>query len=383
MDASKLKNIRLLMTADTIGGVWTYAIDLIKGLQRHKVEVHLATMGRPLSPAQKKQIAAIPNLYLHESSYELEWMDAPWKEVDAAGDWLLELEEELQPDLIHLNNYCHGDHPWRAPVLMVGHSCVNSWWQAVKGEDAPPMYHEYTERVQGGLQSADLVVAPSRAFLSEMNRLYGPFPSSLVIPNGRSKGFFHPAEKEERVLSVGRLWDEAKNIQACEYAAERIPWPIEVAGADKHPAGGRDAVYRKLQPLGELKPEAVAAKLSTAAIYALPARYEPFGLSVLEAALSGCALVLGDIASLRENWEGAALFARPDSPEDIFDKIDFLIRHPRQRERMGGLALQKAREFSINRQAALYMQQYENLLEERRAAEKSRIKKKIIKAVKL
>ena len=383
MDAKKYKNISLLMTADTIGGVWTYAIDLIKGLQPLGVQVHLATMGREPSQAQLKQIATIPNLFLHKSTYKLEWMDEPWKDVEAAGDWLLELEEKLQPDIIHLNNFCHGDHPWQAPVLMVGHSCVNSWWQAVKGEDAPRDYHEYTERVKGGLQSADLVVAPSRAFLADMHRLYGSLHPSLVIPNARSGGLFYPERKEERVLSVGRLWDEAKNIRACEYAAERLSWPIEVAGEVKHPSGGANAVYRKLKPLGELSPAAVADRLSGAAIYALPARYEPFGLSVLEAALSGCALVLGDIPSLRENWQGAALFARPDSPEDIHDKIDFLIRHPRQRERMGGLALQKAREFSISRQAAHYLQQYENLLNRRETEEKARKKTKSTAALKL
>lgn len=383
MDVNQPRNIRLLMTADTLGGVWTYALDLIKGLQPYGVQVHLASMGNPLSPAQRKQAGQLTNLTLHESTYLLEWMDEPWKEVEAAGDWLLELEEEIVPDLIHLNNYCHGDHPWQAPVLMVGHSCVNSWWQAVKGTEAPGHYHEYTERVKGGLQSAELVVAPSRAFLTDLQRLYGPLQPSLVIPNARSAAHFYPAAKEERVLSIGRLWDEAKNLHACELAAERIPWAIEVAGADKHPAGGTDAVYQSLRLLGELSPEAVAEKLARAAIYALPARYEPFGLSVLEAALSGCALVLGDIDSLRENWQGAALFVNPDSPEDIYDKIDFLIRTPRQRERMGGLALQKARAFRVDRQTALYLQQYENLLENRRNAEKAQRRTKIKNALKL
>ena len=383
MDANQFKNTRLLMTADTIGGVWTYALDLIKGLQPHGVEVHLASMGKPLSAAQRKQTSQIKNLILHESAYQLEWMEEPWKEVEAAGDWLLDLEEKLAPDIIHLNNYCHGDHPWRAPVLMVGHSCVNSWWQAVKGAEAPGKYHEYTDRVKGGLQSADLVVAPGRAFLADLQRLYGPLHPSMVIPNARSAAPFYPAAKEELVLSIGRLWDEAKNIHACEFAAERISWPIEVAGADKHPSGGIDAVYQNLKPLGELSSEAVAEKLAKAAIYVLPARYEPFGLSVLEAALSGCALVLGDIGSLRENWQGAALFVNPNSPEDIYDKIDFLIRKPRQRERMGGLALQKAREFRVDGQAALYLQQYENLLENRRKAEKGPRKPIIKDAIKL
>ena len=46
---------------------------------------------------------------------------------------------------------------------------------------------------------------------------------------------------------------------------------------------------------GQLTTAEVRNVINTASIYALPARYEPFGLSILEAALSGCALVLGDI----------------------------------------------------------------------------------------
>ena len=38
------------------------------------------------------------------------------------------------------------------------------------------------------------------------------------------------------------------------------------------------------------------------------ALYEPFGLAVLEAAQAGCALVLSDIPTFRELWDGAALF---------------------------------------------------------------------------
>ena len=52
-----------------------------------------------------------------------------------------------------------------------------------------------------------------------------------------------------------------------------------------------------------------------ASIYALPARYEPFGLSSWKQP-RGCALVLGDIASLREICD-AALFIPPDDTERL------------------------------------------------------------------
>src|SRR5690606_38167348 len=122
---------RVLMTADTVGGVWTYAVDLARELGDRGVEVVLATMGRRLDPGQRRQVARIPSLEICESTYALEWMDEPWDDVERAGAWLLELEQELDPDVVHLNGYAHGALPFRAPKLVVGHSCVLSWWEAV------------------------------------------------------------------------------------------------------------------------------------------------------------------------------------------------------------------------------------------------------------
>lgn len=372
MAGYELTNKKLLMTADTVGGVWTYALELAQGLQPYGIQVHLATMGRLPSASQQEQAAKIPNLQLHQSSYQLEWMDNPWEEVDAAGEWLQRLEEQLAPALIHLNNYCHGQLNWNAPVLMAGHSCVLSWWQAVKGEEAPPSYATYARRVKEGLQAADLVIAPTEAFLQQLNHYYGPLTRSCVISNGRDVRHFAPAPKEEFILSVGRLWDEAKNVGACETAASRLSWPLKIAGNTEHPGSGRHSAYQHLKLLGQLSPEAVIDKMSRAAIYVMPARYEPFGLSILEAALSGCALVLGDIPSLRENWQGTALFVNPDKPEDIHDKLAFLTRHQRLRERMGNLARQRAAAFSLRAQAAAYVKQYRQLLENQKKPAKAK-----------
>lgn len=123
----------LLMTADTLGGVWTYALELVKGLAPHGTHVHLATLGAPLSAGQWQQVAALPNLTIHESTYKLEWMENPWDDVAQASEWLLGLADQLQPDLVHLNNLVHRHLAWGRPALVVVHSCVLSWWQAVKG----------------------------------------------------------------------------------------------------------------------------------------------------------------------------------------------------------------------------------------------------------
>lgn len=351
------------MTADTVGGVWTYALELIQSFLPYGLHVHLATMGKKPSPAQVQQAENIPNLSLHTSDYQLEWMDNPWEGVANAAEWLLQLEDELKPDIIHLNNYCHGNLPWQTPVVVVAHSCVRSWWEAVKGEPAPEQYATYTKRVKEGLQAADIVVAPTQNFLQTIKSIYGPFSRSKVIANSRDNCNFRPAQKEDFILSIGRLWDEAKNITALETAAKRLSWPIKLAGDPTHPGSGKSAQYVHMNLLGQLSQEETAQQLAMAAIYALPARYEPFGLSVLEAALSGCALLLGDIPSLRENWEGAALFADPDNPEDIGDKLSLLIEDEVLRRELSLKARHKATAFSPIRQGAAYAAVYKDLLQ--------------------
>ena len=358
---------RVLMTADTIGGVFTYAVELCRGLAAHDVYVVLATMGARLTRAQRAAVSALANVALYESDYRLEWMESPWRDVDAAGDWLMQLEATHAPDVVHLNGYAHGALPWRAPALVVAHSCVLSWWQAVKGEDAPPAWRTYGRRVAAGLGRADLVVAPSNAMLHAVERLYGRLARKRVIHNGRAPHALRPGPKEPLVLSTGRLWDEAKNLAALRACRALLPWPVYVAGAMHPPGHGRDggpapASWAGIHVLGALAPEEVAVWLARAAIYALPARYEPFGLSVLEAALSGCALVLGDIDSLREVWGDAAVFVPPDDPERLAGAISALAHDPARRARLAGQAGERALRYAAERMTRDYLDAYGQLM---------------------
>src|SRR5436305_4387287 len=289
---------RVLMTADTVGGVWTYALELARGLGERGVEVALATLGAPINELQREKVDRIPNLRVFEGHFKLEWMDDPWRDVEKSGDWLLNLERRICPDVVHLNGYTHGALPWGSPTVMVGHSDVLSWWRAVRREEAPEAYDRYRREVAAGLAAADLVVAPSAAMLAALVAAYGDLPRTAVIPNGRDARLFRPTAKEPMVFSAGRLWDEAKNLQALETVAPRLPWPVFVAGESRHPDGGEIHPHHT-RLLGRLSQRALAAWLGRSSLYALPARYEPFGLSVLEAALAGCALVLGDIPKLR------------------------------------------------------------------------------------
>ncbi|QBQ55741.1 glycosyltransferase family 4 protein [Nitrosococcus wardiae] len=350
------------MSADTVGGVWVYALQLATALRRYGVQVVLATMGAPLSFQQRRQVEQVPDMVVCESHFRLEWMDAPWKDVEQAGQWLLQLERRYCPDLVHLNHYSHGDLDWRAPRLVVGHSCVLSWWRAVFSKEPPIDYDPYRWRVRQGLQGADLVVAPSRAMLSALKSHYGPLSRTTVVYNGRRHLEYACLKKKPYVLAVGRAWDAAKNLATLAHIAPSLQWPVYLAGEIKHPDGGHVELDH-VRILGQLAPEFIAHWYGQASIYALPARYEPFGLSVLEAALAKCAPVIGDIDSLRELWDGAACFVPADDPQALQDTINRLIDDPARREAIAHLAAARAGKYTLERMAATYFALYQDLLE--------------------
>ena len=357
----RASNMQVLMTTDTVGGVWCYALQLARGLVDHGYRTVLATMGDLPTSRQIEEANSVPGLQLQISPYLLEWMEDPWEDVERAGDWLLQLERDHAPDLVHLNGYAHGCLPWRAPCLVVGHSCVLSWWRAVRHEEAPGFCYPYRRAVEAGLQAADLVAAPTETMRRSLDRDYGPFKASRVVPNGRDASAFPVRRKEPFILSAGRLWDQAKNLNALDAIAADLPWPVYVAGSATSPIGGTIEIP-DVKLLGHLPPEILAEWFGRASIYALPARYEPFGLSALEAGLAGCALVLGDIASLRETWEGAALFVSPEDPDALRSALLSLVQDERRRLDLGRRAHERARQYPSERMIRGYLEAYQSLV---------------------
>ena len=329
--------MRVLMTTDTVGGVWTYAQELVGALAPHGVEVTLATME------------------------VLEWMPEPWLHVDADGERLLELAERIRPDIVHINGYAHAALPFNAPVVCVAHSCVLTWHRAVRDREAGPEWNEYRRRAKAGLEAADVVVGPTQTIIEDVLAAHGVTRPGQVIYNGRDASRWQPGHKLPFVLAAGRLWDEAKGLATLAEAARDVRWPIAVAGPTKMPGRDEDARASGVQMLGQLSPRALAERMGRAAIYALPARYEPFGLSILEAALAGCALVLGDLRTLREVWGDTAVYVDPNDPPAVAATINKVSEDP------GALAARsyaRALTLTAGRMASSYAALYRGLLRE-------------------
>ena len=338
------------MSTDAVGGVWTYASELRAELATAGVDVTLATLGPqpPLEPGGR---------WL---DCRLEWQDDPWDDVRASGEWLREQARAVGADVVHLNGYAHAALDWNVPVVTVAHSCVLSWHEAVRGAPGGAAWARYRDAVATGLRGADAIVTPTAAMRSALRRHYDLTQRCRVIPNGVSAHPLALATRERLVLAAGRLWDEAKGLDTLDAAAQGLPWPVEVAGA----AGGREARYVRL--LGHLQRVALRARMGRAAIFAHPTRYEPFGLVVLEAALGGCALVLGDIDSLREQWDGAAVFVKPGDSAALHAALQGLVDDDPLRSKLARAARVRAQARDVGTTAGAYRELYERLCARRR-----------------
>ena len=347
--------LRILMSTDAVGGVWSYAIELCRALPQ--VDFLMANMGPFPTSDQRREIRSLPNAELMEGSFLLEWEEHPWRDLERAGKWLLSLERGFRPDLIHLNGYVHAALPWSAPVLVVAHSCVLSWWRAVKGEPAPAAWDAYAAAVRAGLHAAARVVAPTREMGKSLIANY-EISAPLVIPNGscRRNAGARPV-KDPVILCAARIWDEAKNVTCLARAAEGLAWPVVLAGD----ARDVEIPWPNVQSVGRCSRDQMSAWYGRAGILAHPALYEPFGLAPLEGALAGCALVLSDIPSLREVWGDAAEFVDPTDPDAWRRTLARLTTDPVERARLSRRAAERAKDYPVARMAHDYLELYQLL----------------------
>jgi glycogen(starch) synthase len=348
---------RLLMTADAVGGVWTFAIELAAGLADHGVRTRLAVLGPPPAADQQRRAAAIPGLELVVTGHDLEWRDRRGVIGWAARQRLLALAEDFRPDVVHVNGFREAACGWGAPVVLVAHSCVRSWWRACRGCEPPIEWSAYDAAVRAGLEAADAVVAPTESFLGELELLYGILPRARAIPNGRTLILPGRRRRKPLILAAGRLWDEGKNMAVLARVAPRLRWPVAVAG--EAPRGG---ALPNLVHLGRLDEAALIDAMSEAEIFCAPALYEPFGLAVLEAATCGAALVLSTAPSFVELWGTAARLIDPDDLDGLAGILLDLIRNPLAREQLQSAARDRAAAYSRARMTDAYLGLYAGLV---------------------
>ena len=357
------RRLRLFMTIDALGGIWQYGLDLARELARYRIEPTIAVLGPSPGMDQLETVGAVPGARLICTELPLDWTAGGPEAVLVAGRRLAQLAESAGADLVHLNSpaFAAGAR-FHAPVVAVSHSCPATWWDAMRPGPLPEGLAWRAELTGRGLHAADARLAPSAAFAEATAAAYGLLEAPLVVHNGRREARrVEPATADRHfAFTAGRLWDEGKNLEVLDRVAARLSLPVLAAGPLDGP-NGLSARPAHVRTLGRLSDEAIRSHLAARPVFVSVARYEPFGLAVLEAAQAGCALVLSDIPTFRELWGGVAVFVPPDDAGAIAASIEALADDGGARDRLGAAARIRARRYSVEAMADGVLAAYRTL----------------------
>ena len=355
----------ILLTTDTIGGVWQYATDLARALRPLGYDSVIALLGPPPSDAQRAEAA---DLHLIDTGLPLDWLSDSPEPVLAAGEAIARLAAESHVDLIHLNQPSLAARArFPAPVVAAAHGCVGTWWHAANGTAPAPSHAWADALVREGLHAADAVIAPSASYAATVQRHHGLSVAPHVVHNGRTPLPLPDAEPADHVFTAGRLWDRVKNTALLDRVAARLPVPLRAAGSVTSPHGERvDTAH--LVAVGQIGSAALAAELARRPIFVSAANFEPFGLAVLEAAAAGCPLVLSGIDTFRELWTGAALFTESEDEDGYLAAIARIRTDGTLRAHLGEAARLRSQRYTPEAMAAGTAAIYATLLASRTQA---------------
>lgn len=295
------------------------------------------------------------------------------------------------------------DGPHRLPV---GHRVLNQLWRrslppwirgaavqattplaparlanaVVTVHDAVPWTHPETLSPQGvswhramverAMGTAKAVVVPSRAVADD---LAGIFPAAIarvqVVPHGVTP-MVPPDDAADRrrrlgltgryLLSVATL-EPRKGLDVLIAAmAGPVAADVRLAVAGQPGWGGVDLAAgaasvgvspSRVQALGRLDDDDLAAAMQGAVALVAPSRSEGFGLPVLEAFAAGVPVISSDAPALAELSAGAALIVPREDPSALAAAIGAVLADPDLVASLRERGLARSREFTWTRAA--------------------------------
>jgi glycogen(starch) synthase len=372
--------LHVLVTTDTLTGVWAFTRELVTGLVSSGATVTLVSFGEIPLPQQTAWMDNLHGLDYRPTAFRLEWMQEGEQDLEDCFRYVESVIRDVAPDVLHTSQFCLGSLPTSMPRVVVARKDLISWWRAVHGHDPRETrwLRWYRETVSAGLSNASAVVAPSNWMRAALQSCYEVRPShDLVIYDGRNPIFFNPfVSKEDSVLSIGRLWDPGKQVGLL--TQHKHPLPVCIVGSDDPTYNPRTPIRADVKLATEqismaIKGPQTESQLrvlySRAAIYAATSRYEPFGVAALEAALSRCAILANDIPSHREIWGEAAIYFEANNADSLAESIRVLCKDRELCRSYGQAAYQRARErFTARRMVDKYLELYRDLVRRKAAA---------------
>lgn len=263
-------------------------------------------------------------------------------------------------DVLH----SHGDNHLRSrhsvpPVVLTMHGSCLAESLHIRG---------VKERVRMLLLGVAEVIGSLRAMhtvaVSDNTRSWYPWIKT-VIPNSVDMGHFHPGPKEDRptILFVGTFLQRKRGRLLWRAFVDQISTAVPDAQlwmvcSDAPPAP-------RIEVLGRLDEDELAARYRRAWVFCLPSSYEGFGIPYIEAMSSGTAVVATPNPGSKEVLgRGSGLLV---PPKDLGAEIAALLNDDSRRHTLEAAGLRRALEFEEGKVLSLYEEVFQKAIESRPA----------------
>jgi glycosyltransferase involved in cell wall biosynthesis len=280
--------------------------------------------------------------------------------------------EKFQPDLLHVH-YAFGFGWWGIRSHI--HPMITSLW----GTDVASLSHNpLTQWFGRWLFQKSAAVTSSSQYLTQQAMTNWPeiqqkltvIPFGVEIPETISP--LPPLPVQIAYAKWHRtVYGPDILLQAMQLLKERgVPIHLNMTGSGEM----TDELQAMIQSLrlsdmvsmvGKLAPKEIPAFLRKHHLMVMPSRMESFGVSALEAAAVGRAVIASDVGGIPEvvQQNKTGILVPPENPEALADAIQRLAENPTEMERMGkaGYEMVKA-QYNWQRSLDIMSELYERVI---------------------
>lgn len=317
------------------GGASSVASQIAAGYERLGHSVDVVTMGFKGLPGFEKKDGI--NIYRVKCLRKKKEICYPWEQLTYVLSAKRFLRKFLKENKYH---FCHTH--FMLPTGLVGlwlrkrydiPYLITSHGSDVPGHnpDRFLFLHKFTGKMLRKIcDNASAITVPSNYLKDLIHANIGDYDVT-VIPNGSEDLFVPGTEKENIVLSSGRL-HKSKGFHFLIKAFKALApcdWKLYIAG---------DGPYREeLESLAGGSPGIIFTGwldnrggeyleiLNRAKVFCLLSQAESQGIAYLEAMSAGCAVIASDIPACRETVSDAGFLIRRDDIEGVSGKLRLLM----------------------------------------------------------